>query len=358
MSGVRVVVLTHSPSPYQIELFNAVNAEPDLELTAIYLWESDPARSWAILPRKHNFVSLNGDPSKIAEAKTIVERSDICVFNFYTDPSASRLIEARAQTGQPWVFWGERPGYKNRVLGPLLRRWKLRPLHKSRATIWGIGRCAVEAYKDEFGTGRHYADVPYFSDLRRFALSNGKPNDKCVFLFSGALSKRKGADLLARAFVDLARERTDVELRVVGTGEYLPQLRETLSSYRVQFLGFNDWEELPYAYQSAHFLCAPSRYDGWGMVVPEALAAGLPVISTDRTGAAIEFIETNKNGWLIAANDIVALFSAMREAASLSRQQREELTANARATVENHQLENGVRKVRNEIEYTLQNWST
>ncbi len=70
-------------------------------------------------------------------------------------------------------------------------------------------------------------------------------------------------------------------------------------SERVEFAGFKDWNELPGEYASADVLCVPSRYDGWGLVVPEGLASGLPVIATDRMGAALEFVETGRNGWLI-----------------------------------------------------------
>jgi glycosyltransferase involved in cell wall biosynthesis len=64
----------------------------------------------------------------------------------------------------------------------------------------------------------------------------------------------------------------------------------------------------------ADVLCVPSRYDGWGLVVPEGLASGLPVIATDRMGAALEFVENGRNGWLIPAGDGSAV-NAMREAA-------------------------------------------
>src|ERR1700751_4608744 len=77
----------------------------------------------------------------------------------------------------------------------------------------------------------------------------------------------------------------------------------------VGFVGFRDWDELPREYAAANMLCVPSRYDGWGLVVPEGLAAGLPVIATDRMGAALEFVESGRNGWLIRAGGEEALLS-------------------------------------------------
>jgi glycosyltransferase involved in cell wall biosynthesis len=92
---------------------------------------------------------------------------------------------------------------------------------------------------------------------------------------------------------------------------------------------------LPREYAAADVLCVPSRYDGWGLVVPEGLASGLPVIATDRMGAALEFVRTGTNGWLIPAGDEESLLGAMREAAV------GELPKGARESVKEHTLENG-----------------
>ncbi len=161
-----------------------------------------------------------------------------------------------------------------------------------------------------------------------------------MFLFSGSLIARKGVDLLARAFVRLVAEVDQVRLRIVGEGELRDAVAQTLGpvNERVEFVGFKDWHDLPGEYAHADVLCVPSRYDGWGLVVPEGLASGLPVIATDRTGAALEFIETGRNGWVVRAGDENALLCAMREAA-VSRL--EEMGARARDSVSAHSLRDG-----------------
>jgi glycosyltransferase involved in cell wall biosynthesis len=125
-----------------------------------------------------------------------------------------------------------------------------------------------------------------------------------------------------------------------------PLMRQRLQGCmdRVEFTGFLDWEHLPLEYAKADILCVPSRHDGWGLVVPEGLAAGLPVISTRQTGAAVEFIRPSQNGWLIAEDDEEALYRAMREAASLSVDQRNKMSSCARQSVAAHSLEDGARR--------------
>jgi glycosyltransferase involved in cell wall biosynthesis len=208
-----------------------------------------------------------------------------------------------------------------------------------------------------------YLNLPYFSNLERFhidkPIQNGSKNHR-AFLFSGALTRRKGVDLLANAFEQLAREELNVTLRILGEGPMRNDLERTLASVsdRVEFLGFKDWSDLPQEYARAHVLCVPSRYDGWGLVVPEGLASGLPVIATDQMGAALEFIETNRNGWLIRAGSETALLGAMREAAMISDEDLSLLSANARESVSEHSLRDGSLRFLQYADEAVANWRT
>jgi glycosyltransferase involved in cell wall biosynthesis len=306
---------------------------------------------------------LNGERGKSFDAIVYSGEFDLVVFNYYTDPCATRLIHRRAASGKPWCFWGERPGFhKPEWLGWLRRRWKLAWLHTTQAPIWGIGQFAVERYQKEFGPRRTYCNLPYFSDLERFqAITRAHKKDdesERVFFFSGSLIHRKGVDLLARAFIRLAGELSNVRLKFMGEGELRSALEQMLQpvSDRVEFLGFKDWPELPSCYATADVLCVASRYDGWGLVVPEGLAAGLPIIGSDRMGAAIEFIETGRNGWIVPAGDEDALFSALREAALLPPTRLAELSRRARESVSEHSLQHGAERFIRAAHDVFANW--
>ena len=339
---MKVFVLTDCPSPYQVELFNEIDAQGECELEVAYLRSRDPNRQWKTSTIRHASIELDGPLNGMSHARERVRSADLVVFNYYRHADAERLIGNRAASGGPWCFWGERPGFHQPAwAGRLLRKWKLSKLHASPVPIWGIGKFAVDGYRNEFGLQRAYFNLPYFSDLARFAGNGREERRERVFLFSGSLIERKGVDLLARAFVRLAAELDHVRLKIVGDGE----LRSTLGGVlvpvrdRVEFVGFRDWNELPREYASADVLCVPSRYDGWGLVVPEGLASGLPVIATDRMGAALEFVETGRNGWLISAGDEDALYAAMRAAAT---SELGELRRQACESVSMHTLQNGV----------------
>jgi glycosyltransferase involved in cell wall biosynthesis len=358
---MHVIVVTYLVSPYQVELFNAIHASARFDLEIIYLHRRDPTRSWATPLLKHKALCLDEEPCRFKATQSRVLQSDLVIFNYYAEYSVHNLLNARVSSGKPWCFWGERPGFRTPAfLGRVRRMWQLARLHASQVPIWGIGRFAVEGYKAEFGYHRPYYNVPYFSDLERFRITEQKQKRSAserIFLFSGSLIRRKGVDLLGRAFLRLAREHPHVQLKFLGEGKLHGYLAHLLMPVRdqVEFLGFKDWPELPIYYAAADVLCVPSRYDGWGLVVPEGLASGLPVIGSDRTGAAIEFIQPDQNGWLIPSGDENALFARMRAAALLPDTKMAQLSRSAHESVSTHSLQHGVRRFIRACEETYDN---
>lgn len=361
---MRIVIVTHLASPYQVELFNLLAASGSIELEVIYLHRTTRTRRWKATPILHKAVCLDEEPGRFKEMRQKILDADIVVFNYYAHILAFRLLNARAASGKPWCFWGERPGFrKPQWFGHLLRRWCLSSLHNSQAPIWGIGRFAVKRYRMEFGTHRAYCNIPYFSDLQRFQTVAKSPKPERfqrVFLFSGALIRRKGVDLLGRAFLRLADELSNVRIRFLGEGPLRRPLAQTLQPVRdrVEFLGFKDWQELPACYAAADILCVPSRYDGWGLVVPEGLASGLPVIATHCTGAAMEFIETGRNGWLVPGGNDSVLYTAMREAALLTDAKLAEMSCRAQESISEHSLQHGVERFIRAADDGFANWQS
>lgn len=269
-------------------------------------------------------------------------------------------MNQREAGAAPWCFWGERPGFRfSGLLGRSFRAWKLRTLRASSAPIWGIGEWAVDGWRGEFGSTRRYFNVPYFSDLNRFnqAPRTSRPGRRRV-LFSGSLIERKGVDLLAAVFRRVAGEHPALTLDIVGSGPLQAPLQSELVPLadRVVFHGFRQWSELPDFYARADVLCVPSRYDGWGLVVPEGLAAGLPVICTDRMGAAVDLIAPGVNGWVAKAGDPDSLYSALSAAARTSAGELGEMSTAAKRSVSQHQLEDGVSRFCGAAEGTLESW--
>lgn len=357
---MRIVILTYIPSPYQVELFNALARFDGWALSVIYANRSAKERAWKSMPIAHEHCFFVETP-RPEIARRIID-CDLVVFGGYQLRKVGGLIKLRNSTGKPWAFWGERPGFRFAGwLGRQYRAWALREIRFACAPVWGIGEWAISGYRSELGESHRFFNVPYASDLtpflaieRRFA-----PRQCCRFLFSGSFIHRKGFDLLICAFERLIAEGVDAELNLLGAGP-LKKLLKAKSPFfesKVRMHGFKQWEELASVYAEADILCAPSRYDGWGLIVVEGLAAGMPVISTNCTGSARELIEP-RNGWLIPAGNEEALYLAMKSAATLGVEHRKAMSDYARRSGRGQHIETGVRRVVRAAEMTVNCWKS
>lgn len=129
---------------------------------------------------------------------------------------------------------------------------------------------------------------------------------KRVIITVGQFIHRKGIDILLKA---LPKVDTQVGLVVIGgqeTDEYKEIIR-TNELRNVMFIDFQGKQKLWSYYQAADLFVFPSRYDIWGLVVNEALANGLPVISTRSCVAATELVIEGRNGYLYDAEDVEEL---------------------------------------------------
>ncbi|MCB1227487.1 MAG: glycosyltransferase [Verrucomicrobiales bacterium] len=355
----RILVLTQLTSPYQVEFFNALSASPGCQLEVVYLTSRDRNRQWAMPDIAHEHVILSENPRLQEQALRSISHADLVVFNYYTDWFTLKAIRERASLRLPWVFWGERPGFRQTGVAGTVARWfLLKPLHRHATPIWAVGRFGVEGYQREFGRSRTYQNFPYFSELGRFQRIPRPPEAGRVFLYSGTFSSRKGCDLLAEVFQRVAARHPQARLVLVGSGELETQMRNVLQpcADRVTWLGFQNWDSLPECYALGTIFCFPSRYDGWGLSLVEALASGMPSIGTNRTGAALEFLEDGRAGWLVDAGSEQAFEDAMERALLLPEDEFKMMQTAARAAVAHNGLDEGVRRFTEASHDVLEHW--
>lgn len=138
------------------------------------------------------------------------------------------------------------------------------------------------------------------------------PEENMV-LAIGQFIHRKGFDVLLRAAVKLDQ---NVGIYIVGgeaTEEY-KKMKEELGLTSVHFLGFQKKDVLAKFYKAADLFVLPTREDIWGLVINEAMAYGLPVITTDRCVAGLELVEEGVNGYIVPVEDEQSLAEKMRMA--------------------------------------------
>jgi glycosyltransferase involved in cell wall biosynthesis/predicted metal-dependent phosphoesterase TrpH len=160
-------------------------------------------------------------------------------------------------------------------------------------------------------------------DVARFDPRNREPSrlpGELTVLYAGRLTREKGADLLADAFLR-ARERDPrLHLALAGGGPEQTALRDRLGPYAT-FLGWLDSRELACAYASADVFLFASTTDTFGQVILEAQASGLPVVAVAE-GGPLSLVEDGRTGRLCPP-DSDALAEAVVELARSPRQRKQ-----------------------------------
>ncbi|MCR4307709.1 MAG: glycosyltransferase family 4 protein [Candidatus Berkelbacteria bacterium] len=317
----RCALLTSIPSPYMVELIEAINSTNQWSILPIYNdGYSTKGRLWKKPEMRHAYLVLsNGDNDKMKE---VVAMADLVATGSLWGKGVRFLLRCQKKSGKPLVLWCERPGAERRdPISIAIRRFAIGVRFGHANAVWGIGGWAVEEYKKALPGVKQFANMPYASNLSPYLgipRNNTGDAKEIRFLFSGSLIYRKGVDLLVSAFLRLLADGRQVSLTLMGEGELDSELRSLAANTdKIMFIGFKDWNELPAVYAGHDVLVAPSRNDGWGLIVMEGLAAGMPTIATDRMGAALDFINDDENGWLIPAGDPDALYKAMKKAVAV-----------------------------------------
>ncbi len=148
--------------------------------------------------------------------------------------------------------------------------------------------------------------VPYGADARIFHPSNRESPPGFRIVFAGQVGLRKGLKTLLDALTLAARE----EWRVDFYGAVLGEARHDLDAYQgkaqLTFHGAVSQTALAQAFQAGSVLVLPSLEEGFGLVVPQALNCGLPVIVSDAVGGR-DCIRHRENGSVFPARDAAAL---------------------------------------------------
>lgn len=171
---------------------------------------------------------------------------------------------------------------------------------------------------------------PYGVNLTRFKTVHRKRENRPFrFLFAGLVCARKGIPLLLKAWESLRPK--DAELWIVGP---LTPTAETKcrDGGQVRIIGKVSNAELAAIMAESDLFVFPSYYEGFGLVLLEAMAAGLPVLTTTAT-AGPDMITEGSDGFIIPPGNLDALIGKMKFCLE-NRDQIEAVSANARATAE------------------------
>ena len=332
----RAVYWNKIPSPYMVERFNAVAERGNIDFEAWFSARTAPDRSWDVVESSWNFrwrylPTIPGRGGRFALPSPVFSTQvpDVLV-SLYASPSFLIGWQIARLRGVRTAFWVE-PTHDTWFRRRTWREWlkhRIFPRVDGIFTTGEDGRRFAERYGAS--TDRIYP-LPYFAAFDEFARSAeaARPTRAetrrelglrgVTFVYVGRFWWGKGLPYLLDAFAAMQKTlRVESTLLLVGDGEEEDALRQRAADLGVNivFLGFTQRGDLPRVLVAADALVFPTLGDPFGLVVEEAMACALPVISTSAAGEIHTRIREGVTGFVVPPRDVDALESRMAELAS------------------------------------------
>ncbi len=342
---MRLAIIAIAPAPYRDPLFARLARLSGYEMRVFYLHERDALRGWTtrphdypaefvpcLTPERFYRLPLLGAVNPALTRRLAEFRPDALVVYGHSYQSQYQAMRWAARRQVPYFLRCDsnpeslvfrRDGgavkmarLKNRVVRYFTRR---------AAGVLTIGT-ANDRYWEHFGIrseGRFLAPFavdnqwfgtiadqqrPRRGEIRR---SQGLPSGR-LLLFAGRLVPKKNLAAVLKALQ--AHGRPQLSLLIVGSGPeefYLRQQVQQLGLTQIFFRSFESQEEVAKLYAAVDGLILPSLSEGWGLVVNEAMASGLPVLVSRRCGCAVDLVREGQNGYLLDPVDEQSIIESL-----------------------------------------------
>jgi glycosyltransferase involved in cell wall biosynthesis len=334
----RVALIHNIISPYRVPLFEALAKHPSIDLMVYYCSGTHKNRKWPIISsNEYKYDILPGKTIELCGYTYHInpcivrilaeERYDIVIIGGCTDFTTQVAFLLSKLRNIPIILWSEGIKDSPTLLGKCMNLFTRYVARNANAIL-------VPGVKSK---GFHIR-LGAFSE-KIFIAHNIVNNQKCIstcreikikkenikeqlnisekktILFVGRLVKKKGVQHLIDAYQEIKQDFENCCLIIVGDGDFRSELVAKCTKDKIKdviFTGWCDENETLIYYSISDIFVLPSLSDLCPLVINEAMACGLPVITTDVVGCGVDMIHPNVNGYITEAKSITQLTSAIR----------------------------------------------
>lgn len=315
----KIFIQSVFPAPYRVGVFKELNKAYDIYVVFERKTDANRSNEWFVQEFGFEGIVLGGE-GEAAQYKDVVrdlKSYDAVLAYDYTSISSAKLMLRCISKGIPY-FLNCDGAFLNR--NPFKRMAKSFFVKRAKA-CFASGEHAEKYFLANgakmINIYRHPFSSLFCTDILIKAVSHeekmmireqiGWPLDKNIVLSIGQFTNRKGFDILLQAWKSIDQESV---LVIVGGGEnekdYFDFIaRNDLKNVKIE--SYKPKKQLFDYYKAADLFVLPTREDIWGLVINEAMACGLPIITTDKCIAGLELISDGLNGFIVPADDAIKL---------------------------------------------------
>lgn len=319
---MKILVWMNQPSHHQAQFFDSLN-ENFNEFRVNYYSNVPLNRAemgWSKdiqLKGYEQYINPENFKIDLLELKNYIH-----ILPGYGHPFLIKLRNIFSKNNIKWVHWSEKAStgwkwyasyYKKSIHAYYVNKYALGALaigdHAKNDFIkWGIHKNKIEILPYSFNDLQDYPPDKQILDFKK---------GRKVFLFVGRLSFLKGTDLLIKAFHEKFYKNPEWCLVLVGNQKdktnYQDLIDQLSLTDQILLRGVIPAQKISSAYKACDIFILPSRYDGWGMVVNEALYYNKPIIVSNAVGASGHLVKNSHNGFIFRVNDVHDLSEKMSE---------------------------------------------
>lgn len=324
---LKVLFITNCPSPYRVKFFNELSKhcqltvafEMEIAKNRNVEWKTKEQNAFRAVFLKNHLKKEEG--AFCYEVKRYIKefRNDIIIVGGYSTPTGMFSIIYMRSHGIPFILNSDGGMIKS---DSFIKR-AVKMFFISAASYWLSTGENCTKYLVHYGADKERIYRYPFTSIREKEIGGVTKErqqilrerlgiiEQNMILFVGSFIYRKGLDILLEA----CRNFENTAVVLVGGDDISEFVSEKDTEYKchIYIEGFKSEKEVKKYYQAADVFVLPTREDIWGLVVNEAMAAGLPVITTDQCGAGLEMVRNGENGYLIPADNADELTKRLKE---------------------------------------------
>lgn len=339
---IKVLILHNYMAPYRFPLFKEVAEDLGVDLTVYFMSQSAKNRRWKVSPKKLGFryeilpkieLSFLGRDlfayiiNYTFPIKFLKGNFDVVISAGWLDFASQIGFFLCKLTGRKFIVWSEstinEPSWRRTVSMPLVKM-----IIKGSSACIAIGTrskeylMALGANPKEVFVAYSTVDIQHFIKKSRMYRKQKKHlrksygiKEKNLILYVGQFIERKGLIYLLRAFNKLSSEMDNIALALLGYGPLKSELEEYVGKNKltnVYLLKHVEVNRMPRVYVMADIFVLPSYEETWGLVINEAMASGLPVITTEKVGSSADLVRNGLSGYVVKEKSTKALYKSIK----------------------------------------------